>query len=143
MMRKALTLGIAAFIFFAPIAAFACGGAGACPGTQEGTHGHAKLLVYDITALTSVEIPEGIGLESMFANGQYSFCYKSIHTHDASGTLHIQVASENNRSLLKFLSQLLPASSVIFIADTHDEHLTNDAEAVPGNQYLVVVDLSK
>lgn len=143
LMRKNSALAFfIAILLLAPVVAFACGGAGACPGTQEGVHGDSKLVVFDITNYAFIVIPSELGIEPMFANGQLSFCYESVHTHDASGTLHIQVDPGNNNSLLRFFSQFLPISSVRNIyVNSMARRETMDAIVVPRNEYFIFVAL--
>ncbi|MDP3779016.1 MAG: hypothetical protein Q8R30_03195 [bacterium] len=88
--------------------AFACGGVGPCAGTQGGKHGHAHLIVYDANK-SVIEIPNNIGrTEAMKPDGQTSFCYTAVHTHDLSGTLHLVLGKGNDLTLKSFLSKWNP-----------------------------------
>lgn len=100
-------LGTALILFFAN-PAFACGGIGPCMGVERGEHRHARLTVYD-SARQKIALPSHIGrTEVTTLEGKQSFCYDALHTHDASGKLHIQMSDNNDTTLRTFLARWRP-----------------------------------
>jgi len=109
-MRKVLSTGglLIIFLLLGIHSAFACGGIGPCAGTQGGKHGHAHLIVYDANK-SVLEISGNIGrTEALKPNGEKSFCYSAVHTHDTSGTLHLVLGKGNDLTLKSFLSKWNP-----------------------------------
>ena len=100
-------IGIAAlFLLFFAVSSFACGGEGPCPGTADAGHGHAYLVITNVTSGTQVPIPGNIGLRPVTnAEGKESFCYEAIHTHGEDATLHFQIGEGNERMLGAFLTK--------------------------------------
>lgn len=86
---------------------------------QEGDDKEAFLSVYDAARGKFLSVPANIGRFPAVngANGKRSFCFMDVHTHDASGTLHLAVDPKNPRlfyPVLKALAEKLnrPLSSV-------------------------------
>ena len=77
---------------------------------QEGFHVHAYLTVYDSSTGHQVEVPEGVGLRrySRVSDRKDTFCYLAVHTHDATGILHLVVHEDNNMSLASFMNLWSP-----------------------------------
>ncbi len=105
-MRKVFfTGGLFIISLMLGISAYACGGIGPCAGTQGGKHGHAHLVIHDANKAV-VEIPGNIGrTEALKQDGEKSFCYSAVHTHDTSGTLHLVLGKGNDLTLKSFLSK--------------------------------------
>ena len=127
-------LGLVSLITFFPVNSFACGGQGPCPGTIDGKHGHAHLVIIDLTTGEKIPTPEKIGLKPMKdAKGNESFCYEAVHTHHQDGTLHFQIDKRNDYTLGAFLTKWGRAGLL-----TNTTRVTADGETVKDPMKLVL-----